>query len=174
MVIAKSAPAGLAKIVPVLHEINGNDDLRALAEEVALAEGIARPKGARSLACSWGCVAVLPHADHPDVAQDWRGFAIDATSAIASYSGLEAPIDPAGILDSVLWVPSFDPFDLILATVTKPEAATASIDEIAAAMGAPPTGNRGYAYFQGNRRAGIATFQDAEILAALAARGFMP
>jgi hypothetical protein len=167
MIIAKSAPAGAAKLVPAGRAMDTFDELRQFAQDVADAEGIGR-----SLSRTWGCVALLPRGDHPDLATAWRSLNIDSADILATYAAADVPMNSAAILDPALWVSAFDAFDALLATVTKPVESNPSIDDIAAAMGNPPAGNKAHAYFRGNRGVGITTFQDDEILAALATRGF--
>jgi len=167
MIISKSAPPGAAKLVPAARAFEDFDDLRRFAQEIARAEGIGR-----SLSCTWGCVAMLPRGDRSDLAKEWRGLGIDPVDALATYAAPDVPVGPGAILNPALWISAFDAFDVLLATVTKPVEGNPSVDDIAAAMGDPPAGNRAHAYFRGNRGAGITTFQDDEILAALAARGF--
>lgn len=166
MVVAKSATPGSAKLVPV-PMVDTFDDLERLAHEVADAERMGS-----ELACSWACVALLPRVVETDIVQRWRDLQLDTSSVLATYAAEDVPIDPTAVVEASLWNPSLDSFDAVLVTITKPVANYPNIDNVADAMGAPPGGNKAHAYFRGNRRAGISTFQDDEILATLSHRGF--
>jgi hypothetical protein len=167
MVIARSAPLGNAKAIPATRDVQTVDDLRQLAGAVGDAEGIGS-----SLCCAWGCVALLVRDRGTDFTQSWHTFGIDASHIVAAYDPRDPPLDATGVLEPALWSPELDAFELLLATVTKPTKGRPTIEHIADGMGSPPFGNRAHHYFRSNLRAGITTFQDAEILATLTGRGF--
>lgn len=170
MVVSRTSPVGTARIVPFRRRAADFDEILQFARTVGEAEGFQR-----ELFTPWGCVAILTAPDH-DVLPRWRRELADAaTSIISAYRSDDAPCDREAVMHASLWSPELaERLDVVFVTVTKPVVVAPSTDEIVAAMGSPPGGNLAYQYFRGNVKAGIATFQDREIEAALRARGFSP
>lgn len=170
MVVSRTSPIGSARIVPFRRRAADFEELLEYARIVGEAEGFKR-----ELFTPWGCVAILTAPEH-DVLPRWRRELADAATPIVSaYPSDDAPCDREAVMHASLWSPEIaERVDIVFVTVTKPVTTAPSTDEIVAAMGAPPEGNLAYQYFRGNVKAGIATFQDREIEAALRALGFTP
>jgi hypothetical protein len=170
MVVSRTSPVGSARIVPFRRRAADFEELLQYARIVGEAEGFQR-----ELFTPWGCVAILTALDH-EVLPRWRRQLADAaTPIVAAYGADDAPCDREAVMHASLWSPELaERVDIVFATVTKPLTTAPSTEEIVAAMGSPPEGNLAYQYFRGNVKAGIVTFQDREIEAALRARGFTP
>ncbi len=170
MVVSLSSPPGSARLVPFRARATDFDELLRFAQIVGDAEGY---QG--ELFTAWGCVAMLAEPDGEVVARWRQALAGRAAPILSAYREEDAPCDPAGLLHPSLWSRELaERVDVVFATVTKPVAIQPTAAEIVAAMGAPPEGNRAYQYFRSNVMAGITTYQDREITAALRGRGFMP
>lgn len=165
MVLSLAAPLGAAKLVPISSRASTFDDVVAFATAVASAERLPS-----SLSANWGCIGLLSEDD--TLRSQWQEVTRGRmTSVAASFKSELPPIDDAGLLSPSVCTLG-DEFDVILAAVTCPTATPPSAANIVGAMGDPPKGNLGHVYFRENRLHGITTFQDAQILEALRARGF--
>lgn len=183
MVFSPGCEGGQAKVIACRYPVSSLESLVDEAERLWAAE---RPANTalspnERLSANWGCVALLLHPrllTGPDqkflriLLDGWAG----RVSQEANYNGDEyaavdgSAIDKNGVL-RIGWPDLIDgsgttPFDLLLATATKPSLDVKTRDYPAATTIAEAwkRDKQGHVcYFWCNRKNGIHTFQDNEI-----------
>lgn len=173
MVFSPSQGAGgSAKAVGCKSDVNTSDDLIAEATELWTAEtkGINQQNRVSS---QWGCVALLVKDTHTFPNQILTGWHQRVANEQTHYNGFndynQQPIvTPTGHLN-ITWPNAAAKFDLLLATANrlKPKARPTSM-QIAEAWWTNDLKN--VEYFIMNRKSGIRTADDANILTTLSDR----
>lgn len=183
MVFSRSSPLGRAKVVPLKKAVTKIGDLLDAATGLWRAERPAnsKTKPNQTLSADWGCVALLPSPrllknsgnEITTLLESWAQY----VSSEPEYGGTEysavdgSVLSQAGILN-ISWPTSPDTgdpviSDLLLATVTKPNLDPdtreyPSVRKMVEAWKQDKEGN--VCYFWNNRKNGIQTFQDEEIV----------
>lgn len=164
---------GTGYILPHRTPTINSDSLRKQAMEMGEAEGLSA-----ALIKDWGSVAMLlnPRSQYRDeIAECWMEFfgqRLENHSLLKPFDGDHSPINRNGFL-SISWPTTLTDtnlvnYDYLLATTTRPKHKEdhngvhryPTIEEITAEV----KKQLGSSYFEMNRKHGIKTFQDDEIL----------
>lgn len=184
MVYAPATPLGRAKVVPCKQHVASLKDIVKEAAALWAAEQNeeVQPPPTELHSAQWGCVGLLPNPQRDIPGHLLEGWAQRVSRERSIRNGAknydtvkyavlsQAAIDELGLLQ-IPWPDRsddggvLDGFDFLLATATKPVPDPATGDYVSPTALAGAWNKAGNAsYFHSNRKHGIETFQDREIV----------